>query len=124
MTTAAMRREIERPDPWFHELELEGMPTALLGFDHDARYLAEVPLTEEARGVERGFPAMCSVEHRHAGDHASWRIPDEGATAAMLRPAVLRIEQHPLPGIHICRPERRTADRRTDDGAVHAGGAA
>lgn len=50
-----------------------------------------------------GFPRMCFIENRYAGDPTNWWIPNRACTEAMLRSAGFEIQSHPEQEVFICR---------------------
>ena len=49
------------------------------------------------------WPKLHFVEQRFAHDQTNWFIPNEAASAAMLRAAGFAIEAHPEPEVFLCR---------------------
>src|SRR5690349_10471668 len=52
--------------------------------------------------AQETWPRMYFVEHRYAGDHTNWWIPNRAAAEAMLRAAGFHITDHPEPEVFIC----------------------
>jgi tRNA (mo5U34)-methyltransferase len=49
------------------------------------------------------WPVLHFIEQRYAGDPTNWWIPNEAASAGMLRSAGFEIVEHPEPEVFLCR---------------------
>jgi tRNA (mo5U34)-methyltransferase len=58
------------------------------------------------------WPRLHFVEQRYAGDPTNWWVPNEAASAGMLRAAGFEIVEHPDTDVFLCR--------RSDEGAAGA----
>lgn len=52
---------------------------------------------------EPGYPRLHFIEHRYAGDHTNWWVPNHACSEAMLRSAGFRILQRPEEEVYLCR---------------------
>jgi len=78
---------------------------SLLRGDEGAPEIAEdYPFSERQIFEQAGYPRMCFVERRYAGDPTNWWIPNRAGLAAMLRSAGFRITAHPEAEVFICQP--------------------
>jgi tRNA (mo5U34)-methyltransferase len=50
-----------------------------------------------------GFPRMCFIEKRYAGDPTNWWVPNRACAEAMLRSAGFKVVDHPEEEVFICR---------------------
>jgi tRNA (mo5U34)-methyltransferase len=64
----------------------------------------DYPFSETAIFDRPSFPHLSFIEHRYAGDHTNWWIPNRACTAAMLRVAGFSIETNPEEEVFVCRP--------------------
>ncbi len=53
---------------------------------------------------EQGWPKMAFIEHRFAGDHSNWWIPNHAGVKAMLRSSGLHVIKRPAPETYMCVP--------------------
>ena len=49
------------------------------------------------------WPKMHFIEQRYANDPTNWWVPNEAASAGMLRSAGFEIVEHPEPEVFLCR---------------------
>jgi|SRR5579883_153693 len=71
---------------------------------HEAEALADdYPFHEESVFDRPGFPRMCFVERRYAGDPTNWWVPNGACAEAMLRSAGFRIVSRPEDEVWLCR---------------------
>jgi tRNA (mo5U34)-methyltransferase len=87
---------------------------SLLRGDESAPPVAEdYPFAERQIFEQPGYPRMCFVEERYAGDPTNWWIPNRACLAAMIRSAGFRITAHPEPEVFVCELGR--ADGQGDE---------
>ena len=65
---------------------------------------ADYPFAERQVFEQTGYPRMCFVEQRYAGDPTNWWVPNRACLAAMLRSAGFRITAHPEAEVFVCQP--------------------
>lgn len=78
---------------------------SLLRGDESVPEIAEdYPFSERRIFEQTGYPRMCFVEQRYAGDPTNWWVPNRACLAAMLRSAGFRITAHPEAEVFVCEP--------------------
>ena len=75
----------------------------LRGPDAIAEVAHDYPLAETSAFERAGHPAMYFVEHRYAGDDATWWIPNRACAEALLRSAGFAIERRLEDDVYLCR---------------------
>jgi tRNA (mo5U34)-methyltransferase len=76
---------------------------SLLRGDEQAPPLSDdYPFAERQIFEQPGYPRMCFVEERYAGDPTNWWIPNRAGLAAMVRSAGFRITAHPEAEVFVC----------------------
>jgi len=63
----------------------------------------DYPFWETGIFERPGFPRMCFVEKKYAGDPTNWWIPNRACVEAQLRSAGFDILEHPEQEVFLCR---------------------
>lgn len=78
----------------------------LRGEPREPRLDDDYPFEERAIFEQTGYPRLCFVEHRYAGDPTNWWIPNRACVTAMLRSAGFTIVDQPEEEVFVCRSKR------------------
>ncbi len=82
----------------------------LRGDDCTPRLADDYPFSERQIFEEPGYPRMCFVEDRYAGDPTNWWIPNRACLAAMIRSAGFTITAHPEAEVFVCELAQRAGE--------------
>jgi tRNA (mo5U34)-methyltransferase len=63
----------------------------------------DYPFRETDIFEKPGFPRMCFIEKKYAGDPTNWWVPNRACVEALLRSAGFKILDHPESEVFVCR---------------------